>query len=466
MKTKLALDVFRAHILPSLEAKHADTASLQKAINDGFDLFQVDKDGKEQPVEFNVVEQKSKDATAAPADLSDETITKLAKAIAKESKPETKAAPVGNIEVKPAFMDGLKMYKSLKSFTGNEAEKKRKAYAWGCFMLGGVMGMKKYEDRLKEHFGIAITKAQSEGINTEGGILVPADLQSYIIDLREQYGVYRRNVRVAKMTRDTQEFPRRVSGLTASFKGEAEALVESSKAWDSVSLTAKKLTALAKMSSELMEDAIINVGDDLASEIGYAFEKKIDECGFLGDGTTTYGGIHGASPRLKAIVGATTTSAGGVIVATGNLMSEVTLADLNSVVAALPQYADTANAKWYCHRYFWANVMERLARAAGGVTSMEIRGSMVKSFFGYQVEITQTLPKTDTNSQILCLFGDLSLSSTFGDRREMRISVSDQVYWANDQVGVKGTERFDINNHDLGTATEAGPVVGLQSLNS
>ena len=39
MKTRIALDVFRAHILPNLEAKHADAASLQKAINDGFDLM-------------------------------------------------------------------------------------------------------------------------------------------------------------------------------------------------------------------------------------------------------------------------------------------------------------------------------------------------------------------------------------------------------------------------------------------
>jgi HK97 family phage major capsid protein len=64
------------------------------------------------------------------------------------------------------------------------------------------------------------------------------------------------------------------------------------------------------------------------------------------------------------------------------------------------------------------------------------------------------------------LFGDLTKSSTFGDRRQTTISVSDQVYWANDQVGIKGTERFDIVNHDIGTATVAGPVVALQGLNS
>jgi HK97 family phage major capsid protein len=362
-----------------------------------------------------------------------------------------------------ALPEGLKMYKPVKSFTGTDHEKKVTAYKWATWFLSDVMRNAAYTEKAKE---LGLHKAHSEGVNTAGGVLVPDDLQNSIVDLREQYGVFRRSVRVRPMSRDTQEFPRRTGGLTASFKGEAEALAESTKSWDSVTLTARKLTALAKFSSELNEDAMISIGDDLASEIAYAFENKVDECGFNGTGGSDYGGMYGILPRIKAIVGATTTSAGGVVVAAGNLMSEVTLANFHEMIGVLPQYADTGNVKWYCHRYFFSNVMERLARAAGGVTAMEIRGAMQKSFIGYPVEISQVFPKTDTNSQILCLLGDLTLSSSFGDRRDLRISVSDQVYWANDQFGIKGTSRFDINNHDLGTSTVAGPVVALQALNS
>jgi HK97 family phage major capsid protein len=139
---------------------------------------------------------------------------------------------------------------------------------------------------------------------------------------------------------------------------------------------------------------------------------------------------------------------------------------LEAVVGNLPNYADTPNTKWICHRYFWWNVMERLARAAGGVTAAEVRGPAARSCLGYPVEISQVFPKTDANSQILCTFGDHTLAATLGDRRETVISISDQAYWANDQIGIKGTERFDINVHDVGTATVAGPVVALQSLNS
>lgn len=450
-KRKVDLSIFNETVLPSLRGAYPKAEDLQAHIDKTYNVYESAEDGTESPVTISIAPTPKTEAPDVDA------------LIKKAVDASTKARP--HIEVKPSFMpEGLKLYKSIRNFTGTTEEKKLKAYQWGCFILGGVMGMTKYADRLKE-MGMPIQKAQSEGTNTAGGVLVPLELDSYIVDLKEMYGVFRANARVSSMSRDVQEFPRRTSGLTAYFTAEAAALTESSKAWDSVQLTAKKLTALAKMSSELMEDAIINVGDDLAGEIAYAFAQKEDECGFIGDGTTTYGGINGASPALKALVGATTTSAGGVVIATGNTFAEVVIGDLLTLIATLPQYAE-ANAKWYCSRFFHWAVLERLERAAGGVTLSEQRSGAVKTAFGYPVVISQVLPKTDTTSQVMCLFGDLSKSSTFGDRRQTTISLSDQAYWANDQVGIKGTERFDIVNHDLGTATVAGPLVALQALNS
>ena len=41
-------------------------------------------------------------------------------------------------------------------------------------------------------------------------------------------------------------------------------------------MVAKKLAALTLWSSELNEDAMISIGDDLAGEIAYAFSQKED----------------------------------------------------------------------------------------------------------------------------------------------------------------------------------------------
>jgi hypothetical protein len=60
----------------------------------------------------------------------------------------------------------------------------------------------------------------------------------------------------------------------------------------------------------------------------------------------------------------------------------------------------------------------------------------------------------------------------FGDRRLMRIEFSDlvsvggQSVWERDQVAVKATSRNDFVCHDFGTASEAGPICGLEMAGS
>jgi hypothetical protein len=53
-----------------------------------------------------------------------------------------------------------------------------------------------------------------------------------------------------------------------------------------------------------------------------------------------------------------------------------------------------------------------------------------------------------------------------GERRGVTIKRSDHRYFENDQIGLLGTERFDINVHDLGDNTNAGPLVAMVALTS
>jgi hypothetical protein len=59
------------------------------------------------------------------------------------------------------------------------------------------------------------------------------------------------------------------------------------------------------------------------------------------------------------------------------------------------------------------------------------------------------------------VFGDLSLAADFGNRRATTIAMSEHSEFDTDEIGVRGTERFDINNHSVGDTTNPGPVVGL-----
>ncbi len=109
-------------------------------------------------------------------------------------------------------------------------------------------------------------------------------------------------------------------------------------------------------------------------------------------------------------------------------------------------------------------MFQRLLEAAGGLT-MEalVEGPTKLGWLGYPIIISEKMPTStgDLSDVVMFLFGDLSKSSSLGDRRGIRVMLSEHRYFELDQVGVKGTERFDLVNHDVGDNTTAGPVVGL-----
>jgi len=77
--------------------------------------------------------------------------------------------------------------------------------------------------------------------------------------------------------------------------------------------------------------------------------------------------------------------------------------------------------------------------------------------------LADVLPKTQANSQLCAYFGALELGTTMGDRRPTEIAVSEDRYFESDQIGVRGTTRFDINCHDVGDSSAAGAIVALKT---
>ena len=115
----------------------------------------------------------------------------------------------------------------------------------------------------------------------------------------------------------------------------------------------------------------------------------------------------------------------------------------------------------------WAGAMERLALAAGGNSTANYNSGLGSPIFmGYPVEFTQVLAgtsdTTDHSGTIFAYFGDLSMACAMGDSRGITMAASTEKYFAEDAIALKATERYDINVHDVGTATVAGSLVGLK----
>jgi HK97 family phage major capsid protein len=375
------------------------------------------------------------------------------------------ATPVpGHDRLTPFAPPGAhKLFSTVKHFQDREIEGRMyravdQAYTAGMWFKATLLDNAEAKDWCKSR-GISIAKAQGEGVDSAGGFLVPEELMANIIVLREQFGIFRQECQVVPMGSDTLNWPRRTGGLTAFFTGENQAATESAASWDNVNLTAKKCAVLTRMSTEIEQDAVVAIADWLVGEMAYAFASKEDDCGFLGDGSSTYGGMRGLT--VLAVDGnhnasKFTASAGH------NTFGTLTLADYTGLMGTLPQYA-IGGAKFYMSQQgFYASVANLVAGAGGNRLDI-LAEAVQKRLLGFPVTVAQKLPigLTSQTTQAMLFFGDLTKAAMMGERRGVTIKRSDHRYFENDQIGLLGTERFDVNIHDFGSNTAAGPLVAM-----
>lgn len=354
------------------------------------------------------------------------------------------------------------VYKDMAVWSNPEQAK-----IFGLFILATAAGRenarKQLEDAGIELAWITGEKAMGEGTLAGGGAVVPTEFIPTLIALQEQYGVYRRNAQVYPMASDSAVAPKLTSGLTVYCPGESAAITPSDLALKTVGLTAKMWATLTAISIQLEEDAAIAIGEIVGRQIAWAFAKKEDEIGFLGDGMSTYFGHTGITGALRA-VDATIANIKSLHVATTKVYSTMVAADFEGTLSILPDYADDENTKWYCSRTFYYSVMVRLAMALGGANATEMQTGAVsrqRTFMGYPVEFSAAMPKTAAANQIAAIFGNLKMGAYLGDRRMMAIDKSPEVYFANAQIGIRGTQRVAVTVHGVGDTTDAGPICGL-----
>lgn len=327
------------------------------------------------------------------------------------------------------------------------------AYSSGQFILATVMGNRRAQQWCSEH-GMDIRNAMTTDSNTKGGYLVPEPLEAAIIELREEFGVFRRNAFVWPMGDGVALVPKLNGEVTVYFVGEQTAPTASDLALAQVKLEAKKLASLTAVSSELGEDAVISVAEMIARSIAQQFANKEDECGFNGDGTSTYGGIYGLANCLAA---------GSKVTATSETtFAGLTMGSFQATVAKLKRYAGIM-PKWYISSEGYYLSMDDLKNAAGGNTSENLSQGSPPKFLGYDVVFTQVMTGSAGTITGLpaCYFGDLRMSAYLGSRRGTSVVADESFYFSQDAVAIRGTQRFDINIHERGTATESGAIVAL-----
>ena len=304
-------------------------------------------------------------------------------------------------------------YAKSRHFANNED-----AYESGMF-LAAIGGSKKAQEFM----------AAQSLTNSEGGFSVPQPLSDQLINLVEEYGHARQSCRRVVMGATTWQVPKITGHSVVYYPAEAAAITESDLTFSQITLTAKKMAGLVKMSSEIAEDSIISMLDTVVDDLAWGFSKAEDDNLFTG-GSIYAGGIEG-----DANVADTNVASVGALA----------LTDLTAMVVASGQERGL-NPKFYMNPTLWNGQVRDLLNAAGGNASADVAAGVQRSLFGYEVVLCNAVPgaSSSTSGDLLAVFGDLGVSHYFGDRRQLSFKVLDQLFAVNDQIGVVCTSRIDI----------------------
>ncbi len=304
-------------------------------------------------------------------------------------------------------------YAKSRHFANNED-----AYESGMF-LAAIGGSKKAQEFM----------AAQSLTNSEGGFSVPQPLSDQLINLVEEYGHARQSCRRVVMGATTWQVPKITGHSVVYYPAEAAAITESDLTFSQITLTAKKMAGLVKMSSEIAEDSIISMLDTVVDDLAWGFSKAEDDNLFTG-GSIYAGGIEGDANVADANVAS---------------VGALALTDLTAMVVASGQERGL-NPKFYMNPTLWNGQVRDLLNAAGGNASADVAAGVQRSLFGYEVVLCNAVPgaSSSTSGDLLAVFGDLGVSHYFGDRRQLSFKVLDQLFAVNDQIGVVCTSRIDI----------------------
>ncbi len=276
-----------------------------------------------------------------------------------------------------------------------------------------------------------VHNVMSEGVDANGGYLVPTEFERQIVTALDENNVVRSVANVIK-TAAERKIPVAASHVAAQWTAENGAYTESNPTFAQKAIDAYKETALAKVSIELLQDSMFSVEAYLANEFGRAFGILEEEAFCVGTGTGQPTGIFNAYDN-NAPVG------GEINVITGT-SGAVKGDDLISLVYAL-KAPYRKNAKFLMKDSSVAEI--RKLKDGNGVYMWQpsLQAGQPDKLLGYDLLTSAYAPEIAANA-LPVAFGDFH-SYWISDRSGITIQRLNELYSANGQVGFIATKRCD-----------------------
>jgi HK97 family phage major capsid protein len=259
-------------------------------------------------------------------------------------------------------------------------------------------------------------------------------------ELISEYGVARRVLTPYPIGRGTARPPRMGTRPAFASIAMSAAIGEKSPTVSYAQLESHKFGGLVRMPREIEEQSAVDMGQYLARYAGVEFARMEDTVTFLADGSPTF-------ENIKGVVQVATDNAKVVQLATGKTKpSDITLADLRNMRALVNKGAlNGRTGAYYIDSTFEVFLPSLKTAQEANLYQRLPDGSAI--FDGYPVIWTDVLQPYSTTAQAgkpCVVFGALRFW-WLGEHGHPRMDVSDQVFYANDQFGVKFIEEIDVD---------------------
>ena len=161
--------------------------------------------------------------------------------------------------------------------------------------------------QMRNKTSVEVRNALSVGVDTEGGYLVPDTYEKHLVEALHDEMVIRRLAHVFTTSSGSHKIPVVGTHGTANWVEESGEIPETTETFGQKYIGAHKLTALIKVSEELLNDSAFDLEGYFTAEFARRIGDKEEEAFFNGDGVGKPLGI--LADNGGAEVGVTTASA-------------------------------------------------------------------------------------------------------------------------------------------------------------
>lgn len=262
----------------------------------------------------------------------------------------------------------------------------------------------------------------SEGVQADGGYLVPEEFERQIVMGLDDANVVRSLAKVITTSAE-RKIPVAATHSTAAWTAENGAYTPSDPSYDQKTIDAYKLTDLVKVSIELLQDSMFDLESYIAAEFARAFGIAEEEAFCVGTGTGQPTGIF-------------TANGGQVGVDNANLSAD----ELISLVYALKS-PYRRNAKFLMNEKTVSTIRKFKDGNGAYLWQPSLQAGEPDKLLGYELYTSPYVPEANAGAYAIA-FGDFK-NYWIADRSGRTVQRLNELYSTNGQVGFVATERVD-----------------------